>query len=452
MQALAKQLNRDIKAINRTFRAFGVGARTRSPLTAVGGDQLIIFRLQTKAGQAISKIDGLLPELSEAISRSRRQQTLVRLLRYPLRLETTHPFRKPLQWGAGALDNGQPHAMLLGRTYDNGGRNLWVALDEHPHTLVAGATGAGKSIGLDNMLLGLCWHTSPADLRLALIDMKNTDLVPLARLPHVDLLATDHQPAFDALAQAGELLRRRQAERIDTPRLLIVVDEYTDLVGDAGAIDHADRIARQGRSAGIHLLIATQHPTSKALGGSTVKNNFLTRCIGQVADASAASNAAGRPGTHAELLPGKGAFLLVHGMDATRFQSYYMDGVTIESTITRIARKWDGERTIGVLDPSTTRSSTTRKNPASTRVGERVEVGVVENVVELSERDEIDEIADAIAGMVGAGESKNKMSKHVFGKPYGGSYAAKIDAAIERLSARTQPPQDEKIIKLRKVG
>lgn len=455
-EQLKRQLTKEIRAVNRTFQAFNIMARTTPALTAIGGDQLVIYRLQAHPGQAISKIDSLLPELSEAISHSRRQQTLVRLLRYPLRLETTHPYRKPLQWSSEALGSGQPHALLLGRAYDNGGRDLWLPFDNAPHVLVAGATGAGKSVEIANMLLGLCWHTSPADVRVVLIDMKNTDLVPFARLPHVDRLATDTQPAFAALREAGRLLKRRQANHTDTPRLLIVVDEYTDLVGDSEAMSHADRIARQGRSAGIHMLIATQHPTSKALGGATIKNNFLTRCIGQVADASAASNAAGRPGTHAELLPGKGAFLMVHGLDATRFQSYYLDEIAIESLVTRIGRKWRSEPSKIVLESSSTLSSSTAENPSSTRVRrtvEEVEERVVEEKVEeLSARDEIDEIADMIAEMHGAGASKNAMSKHAFGKPFGGSHAAKIDAAIERLNGREQPQNDDKIIKLRKTG
>ena len=336
---LETQLNKEIAAINRTLAAFRIDARTRQQLTGIGGDQLIIYRLKRKPEQAISEIEKRLPELSEAISEARRQQTMVRLLQRPVRLEVTHPYRKPLAWRIDAI-TGQPNQLLLGRTYDDGARDLWLSLADVPHLLVAGGTGSGKSVSMMSMVLSLCWNTSPADLRVALVDLKNTDFKPLVRLPHVDVLATDIELAANVFSNAGELLRTRQTNSTDHPRLMILVDEYTDLIVDADTMEHADRIARQGRSAGIHMLIATQHPTSKALGGATIKNNFLTRIVGQVADASAAHNAAGRPGTHAELLPGKGSFLMVRGMEVSRYQSYFLTHVDIESLITRISRRW----------------------------------------------------------------------------------------------------------------
>lgn len=453
---LRQQLTKEINAINRTFRAFKIRARTTPGLTGIGGDQLIIYRLEVAAGQAINNIDSLLPELSERISAARRQRTLVRLLQFPLRLEVEHPFRKSLLWDRSALGSGQSHAMLLGRTYDNGARDIWLPIDDARHTLVAGATGAGKSVLVNGMVCGLAWHTSPADLRIALIDLKNTDLVPLARLPHVDVLATDNEPAYGVLAQAFALMERRKAEHVNTPRLLVVVDEYTDLIDDKQTMFHVDRIARQGRSFNINFLVATQHPTSKALGGSTIKTNFLARCVGQVTDASAASNATGRRGTHAELLPDMGAFLYIRGAAETRFQSYKLTGIDVESMITKIGRRWSGETTNKVLIPS----STTRRNHVSTRVVEPSRTAIVERIVEqpvelsgpVPARDEVDEIADMIAEMYADGASKNAMCQHVFGRNFAGSYAGKINAAIERLQGREQPTTNNKIIRLPRTG
>jgi len=265
------------------------------------------------------------------------------------------------------------------------------------------------------------------------------------------VLATDTTPAFDALRNAGALLKQRQAQHIDHPRVLIVVDEYTDLVGDTEGMSHADRIARQGRSANINMLVATQHPTSKALGGSTIKNNFTNRVIGSVADANAASNAAGRPGTHAELLPGKGSFLLVTGPDVIRLQSYWLTDVDIESIITRIGRKWRNES-----------STTTAIKSIPTRVVEAsrtpVEAVVVEDLVELHapiRRDEIDEMVDAMRPHWRPGVSKNAISQAAFGKAFAGTtWTARVNAALDRLTAdqAVAPKDDGKIIRLRKAG
>ncbi len=445
-ERLAAQLTKEIKAINGTLSAFGINAGTMPGWTAVGGDQLVIYTLKTGRGQSIADIEKRLPELSEAISATRRQLTLVRLLRFPLRLEVTHPKRKPLAWDNAAL-TGDPHAMLLGRTYDGGARDLWLPFGNAPHVLVAGTTGAGKSVELANMLLGLCWNTSPADLRLVLIDMKNTDLVPFKRLPHVDVLATDTTPAFDALRNAGAILKQRQAQHTSQPRVLVVVDEYTDLVGDTEGMSHADRIARQGRSANINMLVATQHPTSAALGGSTIKNNFTNRVIGLVADANAASNAAGRPGTHAELLPGKGAFLWVSGPNVTRFQSYLLTDIDVESIITRIWRKWQNEEFAPVQ----------RKNDSSLVVEKfapplhhhaPVQDVTVAPLFPLSEKRPLSRIeADECRRLTLDGMSKNALCIHVYGAK-STRYMEWINAALADDGAQ----DDGKIIKLRKAG
>jgi DNA segregation ATPase FtsK/SpoIIIE, S-DNA-T family len=455
---LKAQLTKEIKAINGTLSAFGINAGTMPGWTAVGGDQLVIYTLKTGRGQSIADIEKRLPELSEAISSTRRQLTLVRLLRFPLRLEVTHPQRKPLAWDDAALQ-GDSHAMLLGRTYDGGARDLWLPFDNAPHVLVAGTTGAGKSVELANMLLGLCWNTSPADLRLVLIDMKNTDLVPFKRLPHVDVLATDTKPAFDALRNTGAILKQRQAQHTSHPRVLVVVDEYTDLVGDTEGMSHADRIARQGRSANINMLVATQHPTSAALGGSTIKNNFTNRVIGLVADANAASNAAGRPGTHAELLPGKGAFLWVSGPNVTRFQSYLLTDIDVESIITRIGRKWRNENHRTVLEPVLRKNHSvlvvephrTATEPVLEPLQDRskpVEIEIAEPLFPLSEKRPLSRIeADDCRRLNSDGFSKSELCRLIYGSK-NGQYMEWINAALAAGGAQN----DGKIIKLKRTG
>jgi len=452
-ERLKNQLLSEIGAINATLRAFKLNAGTKPAWAIVGGDQLVLYGMRAAAGQAISEIERRLPEISEAISNKRKAKTLVRLLRHPLRLEVTHPHRKPLLWNAEAL-TGAPDTMLLGRTYDGAARDLWHHFGDAPHVLVAGTTGAGKSVAMLNMLLPLCYNTSPDDLRILLIDMKNTDLVPLARLPHTDVLATTISRASAVLDDAVKKMLRRQAKRVAMPRLLIVIDEYADLTADADCMRLVGELVCKGRSASINLLVATQHPTGKAMGDSTIKNNFAARCVGLVADASAASCAAGRPGTHAELLPGKGAFLYVTGLDCIRYQSYLLDEVASESLITRIGRKW---RSV-VIPNASTKSSTdcsTKSNisllpsgssAVEARVEARVEAFVEQSVEPI--RDEIDVIADTIREAWGQGASMNKLSNVAFGKNYGGNYKTKIDLAVKRLGETIAPVVDTKIIRL----
>lgn len=457
-ERLAAQLTREIKSINGTLASFGIEAGTKPAWTAVGGDQLVIYTLRTRRGQKIADIEKRLPELSEAISATRRQQTLVRLLRFPLRLEVTHPQRKPLAWDNAAL-TGDPHAMLLGRTYDGGARDLWLPFCDAPHVLVAGTTGAGKSIEIANMLLGLCWNTSPANLRIALIDLKATDLVPFRRLPHVDMLATDLEPASDALRKAEQLRKKREGNNGALPRLLVVIDEYAD-ISKGGAVEDVDSIARKGRSANVNLLVATQHPTGATMGSTTIKSNFKRRVVGAVTDANAASNAAGIPGTHAELLPGKGSFLLIGGEQSIqRLQSYWLTDIDIESVITRIGRKWRAENCRTVLEPVLKKNHSslvveplrTAVEPVLEPLQNRTEplriagIEVAEPLFPLADKRPLSRIeADECRRLNSDGISKSELCRLIYGSK-NGQYMTWVN---EALGAQ----DDGKIIRLRKAG
>jgi len=447
---LHKQLIAEIEAINDTLTAFGLNASTKECGVIVGGDQLVLYGLRAKAGQAISDIEKRLPELSEAISGKRRTKTLVRLLRHPLRLEVTHPQRKPLLWNVEAL-TGAPHTMLLGRTYDGGARDLWHSFGDAPHVLVAGTTGAGKSVAMLNMLLPLCWNTSPADLRIVLIDMKNTDLVPLRRLPHADVLATTINDAVKVLETIVVELERRQARQINMPRLMVVIDEYADLTTDADCMRLVGSLARKGRSANINLLVATQHPTGKALGDSTIKNNFAARCVGLVADASAASCAAGRPGTHAELLPGKGAFLYVTGLDCIRYQSYLLDEITSESLITRIGRKWRGARVEPLAPVQNKKASALVYETSEPVLNHREPVLEPrrEPLFPLADKRALTPIEAVEVRRLYATMSKSELCRLVY-ESKSGRYMDWIGEALD--GSAPEPVVDNKIIKLRRVG
>lgn len=448
---LKAQLTKEIKAVNGTLAAFHIDAGTKPAWTAVGGDQLVIYTLRTGRGQSISDIEKRLPELSEAISATRRQPTLVRLLRFPLRLEVTHPQRKSLTWDNAAL-HGEPHAMLLGRTYDGGAHDLWLTFSNAPHVLVAGTTGAGKSIEIANMLLGLCWNTSPAHLRIALIDLKATDLVPFRRLPHVDALATDLEPAAAVLRTAEQLRKRREGNNGNLPRLLVVVDEYAD-ISKGGAVDDVDSIARKGRSANVNLLVATQHPTGATMGSTTIKSNFKRRVVGAVTDANAASNAAGIPGTHAELLPGKGSFLLVGGEQTIqRFQSYWLTDIDIESIITRIGRKWRAENHRTVLEPVLNKNhSSLVVEPRRTAAEPVLEpphiagMEIAEPLFPLKDKRPLSRIeADECRRLNSDGVSKSELCRLIYGSK-NGQYMTWVNEALG-------VQDDGKIIRLRKAG
>jgi hypothetical protein len=153
------------------------------------------------------------------------------------------------------------------------------------HALFGGATGAGKSGGL-NVLIGNL--VACADVVLWAIDMKKgMELGPWA--PCIDRLATTPEEARALLADAVAILEARAAllaargQRVwepspDMPALVIIVDEYAELVDDApGAVKDADSIARRGRAVAVNLIAATQRPTQKAMGQGAVRSQMDVR-------------------------------------------------------------------------------------------------------------------------------------------------------------------------------
>ncbi|WP_418276144.1 FtsK/SpoIIIE domain-containing protein [Isoptericola jiangsuensis] len=170
-----------------------------------------------------------------------------------------------------------------------------------PHLLVAGTTGSGKSELLQSLVLGLALTRSPADLALVLVDFKGgASFGRCADLPHVVGQVTDLEPGLAARALSGlraELRRREQvlaarraaswqdAPRGTLPRLVVVMDEFRALADELPEfLPGLLRVAAQGRSLGVHLVLATQRPAGAV--GPDVRANISTRVALRVVDAA----------------------------------------------------------------------------------------------------------------------------------------------------------------------
>jgi S-DNA-T family DNA segregation ATPase FtsK/SpoIIIE len=221
-----------------------------------------------------------------------------------------------------------PFTAVLGLAQDGRPLLLRLSSPDIAHVLIAGTTGAGKTELMRTLLLSLAHSQRRSQLQLALMDPKGRGLRPLASLPHC---------LTPVLADAGDILfwlkrlvaemERRDREGQTAPRVVIAIDELSDLLLLMNRTEIEPlltRLAQRGREAGLHLVAGTQKPSSAVLG-SLLKANFPTRLVGRVTSADEARVASGIAGSGAEKLLGRGDFLAVACGQVTRFQAAWAE-------------------------------------------------------------------------------------------------------------------------------
>ena len=241
-------------------------------------------------------------------------------------------------------DLEHPLKVALGMDID--GENIYIDIQAMPHGLIAGATNSGKSVCVNTILVSLLLKNSPEDLKLILIDPKMVELTPYNDLPHlITPVITDVKMASAALNWAVNEMEKRyqlfsnnrsrdiksfndQVKRglineDKMPLIVIVIDELADLMITAPheVEDSIQRITQKARAAGIHLLVATQRPTTDVVKG-TIKSNIPVRIAFKVAGYTDSIVILDYQG--AESLLGKGDMLLKRTDRAHRLQGAFI--------------------------------------------------------------------------------------------------------------------------------
>jgi len=196
--------------------------------------------------------------------------------------------------------------------------------DRTPHFLVSGATGSGKSVALRSAILQL--SQDPTN-QFVLIDGKyGESLNQIAHLPGiVGPVAIDGPGARAALGWACREMRRRYESGHHAGRIVVVIDEIQEFAGDEIIISLLKKIAAQGRAAGIHCLVATQHPTVSAFGDPAIRRNLAGKLALRVADSDASRVAVGGRLPRADHLLGAGDCYTVAPGAVHRVQGVYVD-------------------------------------------------------------------------------------------------------------------------------
>lgn len=252
--------------------------------------------------------------------------------------------------------------IALGKTITN--EVFMVDLAKMPHLLVAGATGQGKSVGLNAIISSLLYKKHPAELKFVMVDPKKVEFSMyspllhhfLAKIPgEDDAIITDVTKVVQTLKSLCQvmdtrydLLKAARAKNIKEynakfkarqlnpekghefmPYIVVIIDEFGDLIMTAGKEIELPiaRIAQLARAVGIHMVIATQRPTTNIITG-TIKANFPARMAFRVSASVDSKTILDRPGAHQ--LIGRGDMLFLAGSDPVRVQCAFVDTPEIE--------------------------------------------------------------------------------------------------------------------------
>ena len=236
--------------------------------------------------------------------------------------------------------------LLIALGMDIDGEHIFADIKTMPHGLIAGATNSGKSVCINTILASLLLKNNPDELKLILIDPKMVELAPYNNLPHlITPVITDAKVASKALDWVVQEMERRfkvfakyrsrnldafnenvELKKIDhekMPHIVIVIDELADLMMIASReVEYAiQRITQKARAAGIHLVVATQRPTTDVIKG-TIKSNIPVRIAFKVA--SYVDSTTILDGSGAETLLGRGDMLFKTHETPKRLQGAYI--------------------------------------------------------------------------------------------------------------------------------
>jgi S-DNA-T family DNA segregation ATPase FtsK/SpoIIIE len=351
---------RDHEVIGRklveTLGHFGVEAKI---VGIVSGPHVSRFELRLAPGTKVKKVTELSNDLAYALA-----STDIRILapipgKQAVGVEVPNTRRRLVRLGdiyAGRPEKTSPLVAWLGKGID--GKPVWTDLAKMPHVLVAGTTGSGKSGCVNAILSSILMQASPNEVRLVLVDPKQVELNHYEHVPHLltpvvtsprlaaNVLANligEMESRYGIMGEArcrnlAELNRARaKAGEAPLPHILCVIDELADLmmVSPAEVEDSIIRLAQKSRATGIHLVLATQRPSTDIITG-TIKVNIPARIAFAVSSQTDSRVILDQGG--AEALLGQGD-MLFRGAGTSKMARVQGAFVT-EEEIARITKHW----------------------------------------------------------------------------------------------------------------
>ena len=368
-----EEQNANKDRIIKVLRSFGIEI---SSIKASVGPTITLYEITPAEGVRISKIRNLEDDIALSLS-----ALGIRIIApipgkgtIGIEVPNANPRIVPMQSILNSKkfqETTMELPIALGKTITN--EVFMVDLAKAPHMLVAGATGQGKSVGLNAIITSLLYKKHPAELKFVIVDPKKVEFsvyTPierhfLAKLPDgedaiitdvskvvqtLNSLCIEMDTRYDLLRKAGcRNIKEYNAKFISRqlnpekghrfmPYIVIIIDEFGDLIMTAGKEVELPicRIAQLARAVGIHAIIATQRPTTNIITG-TIKANFPARVAFRVAAMMDSRTILDRSG--AQQLIGKGDMLYLQGNDPVRVQCAFVDTPEVERIANYISKQ-----------------------------------------------------------------------------------------------------------------
>lgn len=357
-----------------TLRNFRISV---TPISATVGPTVTLYEVIPEQGVKVSSILRLNDDLMIAL---KSQGIRITPIPHKGTVGIEVPNRKPQTvsmrsiMGSKKFREAQEKMELpigMGKTISN--EPFVFDLAKMPHILMAGATGQGKSVGLNALITSLLYSKRPEELKLIMVDPKMLEfsiyedlekhfmampndadkaiITDLSKVvPMLNSLCVEMDQRYEQLAKArvrnikdyNEQVREGKLSRRDgfdfLPYIVLIVDEWSDLIMTAGreAEPPIARLAQKARAAGIHIVLATQRPSTDVVTG-LIKANFPARIAFRVASGIDSSTILNNPSAHN--LIGRGDMLFFQGNELVRIQCAFMDTPETEKIVQHIARQ-----------------------------------------------------------------------------------------------------------------
>ena len=367
------ELRSNSQRLAQTLQSFGVDAR---PGAVVHGPSVTRYEFTLEQGVKLSKITNLSDDIALALGASGVRiapipnKISVVGIEVPNRAVTPVRIRDVVE-SRTFTEHKSPVAFAVGK--DIGGSCIVGDIGKLPHVLIAGTTGSGKSVCTNSLIVSILYKSTPEEVRFIMVDPKMVELAPYNGIPHLLIpVVTDPKKAAGALQWAVfEMMKRyklfsehgvkdlagynalaRQDEELKTlPTVVVVIDELADLmlVAAKEVEESICRVAQMGRAAGMHLVIATQRPSSDVITG-LMKANIPSRIAFAVA--SSLESRIILDTTGAEKLVGKGDMLYapLGAGKPTRVQGCFITPEEIERVVGFVKTTGEAEYSREVMD------------------------------------------------------------------------------------------------------